>query len=101
MRDDSSYLVCPRCTEVRQPSLPSPAMPGAVALRRARDYFGVRRGVRLFIDEEKQVGSVPYGCCREFHLPPGTYSLSVEMDWCRSPARVVQIRPGELVEPEA
>src|SRR5262249_2459369 len=51
--------------------------------------------------EEKEVGAVPYGCRREFHLPPGTYSLSVEMDWCRSFARVVEVRPGELVELEA
>jgi hypothetical protein len=70
-------------------------------LTRAPDYFASLRSIRLLIDEEHEVGAVSYGCRRVFGLAPGVYSLSVEMDWCRSRPCDVEIRPGELVELEA
>jgi hypothetical protein len=74
---------------------------GSVALTRTPDYFGLWRSDRLFLDEEHELGAVPYGRRGVFFLPPGHHSLSVEMDWCSSPPYEIDVRPGELVELEA
>jgi hypothetical protein len=90
--------------QARHEALPlqaAAALRGAVALTRVPDYFAQFASIHLLIDEEQEVGAVYYGCRRVFDLPPGVYSLSVEMDWCRSRPRTVEIRPGELIELEA
>jgi hypothetical protein len=74
---------------------------GAVAVTRARDWFGIFRCIKVLLDEdEHELGAVPYGERRVFHLPAGVHSLSIGMDWCRSLPYEVEVRPGHLVELE-
>jgi hypothetical protein len=70
-----------------------------IALNRARDYFGVARHLRILIDG-RDVADVGYGGRVEVGLEPGTYSVQVAMDWCRSPPCEVQVHQDELVELE-
>jgi hypothetical protein len=70
-----------------------------IALTRARDGCGIMRSIGVFIDDQ-MVGEVPYGCRYEFPLLPGRHSVSVKMDWGRSHAYEVNLRPGEMVELE-
>jgi hypothetical protein len=74
----------------------SPTRTG-LAMTRAHDHVGIKRELRVLIDGD-EVGEVSYGGRREFPLGPGTYSVQVAMDWCRSGPREVQVRPGEMVE---
>jgi hypothetical protein len=71
-----------------------------VALTRARDGCGMMRNIDVFIDDH-MVAAVPYGGRLEFPLLPGNHSMWVKMDWCRSPAYEVTLRPGEMVELES
>jgi hypothetical protein len=71
-----------------------------VALTRARDGCGSARNIGVLIDDQ-MVGEVPCGCRFEFPLVPGKHSVSVKMDWCRSAAYEVMLRPGEMVELES
>ena len=70
-----------------------------IAVRRARDYFGAARSLRILIDEQA-IGSVRYGGRTCIALPPGSYSVRVAMDWCRSEPVAVDLRAGEVAELE-
>lgn len=75
---------------------------GAVAVTRARDFYGVFCGIKLFDDEdEHEVGYVHYGHRRVFHLPAGVRSLSVGQDSRCSPLYEIEVKPGEVIELEA
>ena len=70
-----------------------------LSLRRAKDYFAIARDTRVLIDEE-EVGRVAYGCWGDFPLEPGTYSVTIKMDWCRSASYPIEVKEGEAVELE-
>jgi hypothetical protein len=111
--DHVSYLSCPRCSGIALDRRSDgfrcsdceevfDLRTGAIAMTRARDFVGILREVKVLLDEdEHEVGAVGYGERRVFQLPPGVHSLSIGMDWGRSPLFEVEVRAGELVELEA
>jgi hypothetical protein len=112
MRNDATQQICPQgghfALEQRSAGLPCAGsgedfvlQTGAVAVTRARDWCGIFRSIKVLLGEdEHEVGAVPYGERRVFQLPPGVHSLSIGMDWGRSPPYEVEVRPGQLIELE-
>ena len=70
-----------------------------LSLRRAKDYCGMARDIRVLIDDE-EVGRVAYGCWGDFPLEPGAYSVTIKMDWGRSAPYQIEVEEGEAVELE-
>jgi hypothetical protein len=70
-----------------------------IGVRRARDYCGICRSLRVLIDG-RPAGAVGYGRRALFPTPPGVYTVQVAMDWCRSETCEVHVRAGEVIELE-
>jgi hypothetical protein len=69
------------------------------SLVRIRDHFGVARSLRVLVDGE-DVGELFYWEHKHFGCKPGSHSVQVEMDWCRSEELLIEVQPGETIELE-
>jgi hypothetical protein len=58
-------------------------MSSIISLNRESDYFAILRKYRVMIDGQN-VGELPYGETRLFHVPPGSHKVQVRIDWWKS-----------------
>ena len=75
------------------------ATQAGIALTRVRDYCGIFRKMRVFLDGQK-VGRFPYGTRAVFAAAPGEHDVYVQMDWCRSEPLGVSVESGQVIELE-
>ena len=67
-----------------------PPTSGTVVVERMREWFGLLRKLRVYIDNA-HVGDVRAGECRSFRVTAGEHDVRVSMDWCRSPSVRVNV----------
>src|SRR5262245_49871573 len=73
-------------------------MPASIGLSRAEDAWQDRlRSYKVVLDGEV-VGSIGWGEDKVFDVSPGSHTVQLRIDWCRSEAIVVDVRDGERAQ---
>lgn len=68
-----------------------------IRIKRAEDYFGMARKLKILIDDE-HVTDLKYGQGIDIHVSPGFHTVRVKMDWCTCKPAGVKLDAGERAE---
>jgi hypothetical protein len=68
-----------------------------IKITRNNEYFGMGRGLKVFIDNT-HVGDAGWNETSEFSVTPGQHVVYVEMDWCQSAPATVNLTDGDTSE---
>ena len=68
-----------------------------IRIRRAEDYFGMTRKLKILIDNE-HVADLKYGEGIDIRVRPGFHTVRVKMDWCTSKPSGIKLDGGEQAE---
>jgi hypothetical protein len=76
----------------------NPTNQAAIAVRRRTGWAGSRWRSFVVRIDGRRVGKLKPGMTAEFHVQPGTHTVSVWMDWYRSEPIQIAVAPGSRTE---